>query len=272
MTRLLLAGVALLTIVSGAATAADMPKSAPVYTKAPMMAPIYSWTGFYIGVNGGYGWGHDPVALSGDPASLFLGGVNSGVLPTSIASNPRGFLGGGQVGWNYQSGQGIFGLEADIDWTGIKSNGTVVAPIGILRTLAGSQGLDWLSTFRARVGFTPTDRALLYVTGGGAAGHANVSVSLTTNDLGGVVGSGCIAGTCEANSFSNTLWGWSAGGGAEVAVVGNLSVRAEYLHYDLGSISTTAVDPRFAPGANITTGTARVRGDIARAGLNWKLN
>jgi outer membrane immunogenic protein len=272
----LLASTALLA-VAGSAMAADMrpPAPAPVYTKAPMKAPIYSWTGFYIGGNAGYGWGDDPVTLSGDPGFLFALGVAGGVLPSSIASNPRGFVGGGQLGWNYQFGATVVGVEADIDWTGIKSSGTFVSvfnPVtGIPRTVTGSQSLDWLSTFRARVGYVPTDRWLFYVTGGGAAGSAKVSASFTTNDLGGVLGTGCIAGTCETSSSSSTLWGWSAGGGVEVAVAGNVSVRGEYLHYDLGNISVTAQDPRFAPGVNVTTGTAHVRGEIVRAGVNVKL-
>jgi outer membrane immunogenic protein len=114
------------------------------------------------------------------------------------------------------------GVEADIDWTGINRDETFVSvanPVtGIPRTVMGSRSLDWLSTFRARVGWTPADRWLIYVTGGGAAGSAKVSASFTTNDIGGVLGNGCIVGTCESNSSSSTLWGWSAGGGVEVAV------------------------------------------------------
>jgi outer membrane immunogenic protein len=227
---------------AGVAGAADL----PMY-KAPVQAPTpsYNWSGFYIGVNAGYGWGDDAVALNGDPASLFLSGVTTGVFPSTIAANPRGFVGGGQIGWNYQTGRIVFGLEADADATGIKSSGAVIGTIGVPRMLTGSQRLDWVSTFRARMGVTATDRMLLYVTGGGAAGHANTSVGLTTNDIGGVPGSGCLIGTCETAALSKTLWGWSAGGGVEYAVGGNWSIRAEYLHYDLGSINITAADPRF---------------------------
>jgi outer membrane immunogenic protein len=255
-----------------AAGAADLP-AAPAY-KAPVVAPVsyYNWSGFYIGVNAGYGWGDDAVALSGDPSSLFLSGLTTGVFPATIATNPRGFAGGGQIGWNYQAGSFVFGLEADADAADIKSSGTVVGTIGIPRTLAGSQRLDWLSTFRARLGVTPTDRLLLYVTGGGAAGRANASVSVTTNDLGGVAGSGCIAGTCESAALSGTLWGWSAGGGVEYAVGGNWSLRAEYLHYDLGSLNLTAADPRFPAGVNVTNASAHFRGEIVRAGVNYKFD
>jgi outer membrane immunogenic protein len=166
MRRLLLAGAALLA-VAGLAMAADMrpPASAPVYTKAPMMAPIYSWTGFYVVGYAGYGWGDDPVTLSGDPAGLLALGLGAGVFPMSIASKPRGFVGGGQLGWNYQFGATVVGVEADIDWTGINRDETFVSvanPVtGIPRTVMGSRSLDWLSTFRARVGWTPADRWLI---------------------------------------------------------------------------------------------------------------
>jgi outer membrane immunogenic protein len=273
MNKLLATGIALAALIGKHALAADMPVKAP----PAVAATVFSWTGFYAGVNAGYGWGDNAISLTGDPFSLFVEGVGEGVLPTSIAANPRGFVGGAQIGWNYQSGQVVYGVEADLDYAHIKSSGTVLTPsaappisLGIPRTLMGSQSLDWLSTFRARLGFTPADRLLLFVTGGGAAGRANLSVGLTTNDLGGVAGSGCVAGTCEANSASNTLWGWSAGVGAEYAIGGNWSLRADYLHYDLGSISTNAVDPRFAPGTNSMTGTAHFRGEIARAGVNVK--
>jgi outer membrane immunogenic protein len=273
MKKLLSIATALVALAAiDTAGAADLP-AAPTY-KAPVVAPVsyYNWSGFYLGLNAGYGWGDDAVALSGDPASLFLSGVTTGVFPATIATNPRGFVGGGQIGWNYQAGSFVFGLEADADATDIKSSGVVVGTLGVPRTLTGSQRLDWLATFRGRLGVTPTDRMLLYVTGGGAAGRANASVSLTTNDAAGAPGSGCVIGTCESAALSNTLWGWSAGGGAEYAVGGNWSIRAEYLHYDLGSINLTAADSRFPPGVNVTNASAHFRGEIVRAGVNYKFD
>jgi outer membrane immunogenic protein len=266
-------GIAIALLIGTPAFAADMA------IKAPRMAaaPAYNWSGFYIGVNGGYGWGDDPVALSGPPTGLFFSGAAAGVFPTSLAAQPNGGVLGGQAGWNYQSGMTVFGLEGDIDWSGIKrtdtfvSPGPVTPPIGVPRTVMASQSLDWLATFRARLGWTPTDHWLLFVTGGGAVGGASVTASLTTNDLGGTPG--CVVGTCATGSSGSTLTGWSGGFGGEVAVGGNWSVRAEYLHYDLGSISVTGIDARFLPlGSNAVTGMAHVRGEIVRGAVNFKLN
>jgi outer membrane immunogenic protein len=273
MTRAFLACAALVATMAGA-SAADL-GARPIY-KAPPAPVVYNWTGFYVGGNAGYGWGSNAVALSGDPFSLFVSGLNAGTFPSSIGSKPRGFVGGGQLGWNYQTGSYVFGLEGDIDFTDLKSSGSVVtaAPVapgvGIPRTLSGSQKLDWLATFRARAGITATDRLLLYVTGGGAAGHGSVSASLTTNDFAGAPGSGCVAGTCETASFTDTRFGWAAGAGLEYAMWGNWSIKAEYLHYDLGSISVTAADARFPAGTNILVGSVPLRGDIVRGGVNVK--
>jgi outer membrane immunogenic protein len=273
MKKLLLASTLLIAFGAvGSANAADLPP-APAY-KAPAVAPIpyFNWSGFYIGLNAGYGWADDAVQLSGDQFSLFLQGATAGLFPTTIAGNAQGYVAGGQIGWNYQAGSFVFGIEADIDATGIKNSGTVVATIGVPRTLTGSERLDWLSTIRGRLGFTPAERVLLYVTGGAAAGGANTSVSLTTNDLPGAPGSGCVIGTCETASFSKTLWGWSAGGGLEYAVGGNWLVRAEYLHYDLGTINITAQDPVFAPGTNVTNASTHFRGEIVRGGVSYKFD
>jgi outer membrane immunogenic protein len=273
MKKLLVASTVLIAFGAvGAANAADLPP-APAY-KAPVVAPIpyFSWTGFYIGLNAGYGWADDGVQLSGDPFSLFVQGAMAGLFPTTIAANAQGFVGGGQIGWNYQAGSFVFGIEADADATGIKRSSTVVATIGVPRTLTGSERLDWLSTIRGRLGFTPAERVLLYVTGGVAAGGANTSVGLTTNDLPGAPGSGCVIGTCETASLSKTLWGWSAGGGLEYAVGGNWLVRAEYLHYDLGTVNITAQDPAFAPGTNVTNASTHFRGETVRGGVSYKFD
>ena len=263
--------------IGSAAFASDLPDRQAPPPALPAAAPAVSWAGFYGGLNAGYGWGEAPVSLSGDPGGLFEGGVTAGVLPTSIAARPQGLVGGAQVGWNSHAGGIVWGVEGDFDYAGVRDGGTVVTPfglypasIGVPRTLRGAQSLDWLSTARLRLGFTPTDRLLIFATGGGAAGGGGVSVSLTTNDIGGVPGSGCAAGTCENQSVSKTLLGWSAGFGAEYAIGGAWSLGAEYLHYDLGRASATAWDPTWGPRTNITTGAERVSGDIARATLNYR--
>jgi outer membrane immunogenic protein len=274
----LLLGCPLLLATIASAWAADM-TPAPVYTKAPAVVPpaAFRWSGFYLGVNGGYGWGEDPVALSSTPTGLLTQGINAGVLPSSLATNPQGGVAGGQVGWNYQMNSIVLGLEADMDWTGIKGNasstspGPVTAAVGVPRTVTASQSLDWLATFRARLGYTPVDRWLVYVTGGGAAGHANISANFITNDVGLL--SGCaFVGECEGGSASKTLWGWAAGVGAEVAVGSHWTFRGEYLHYDLGSLTAGGVDTRIPGGQEAIFGTANFRGDIVRGAVNFKFD
>lgn len=210
------AALALIT-VSTAASAADMP--ARTYTKAPaMMAPaMYNWTGFYVGLNGGYGW------------------VNSGG-----AGNPSGFVGGGQIGYNWQ-GMGspfVLGLEADIQ--GADLDETVALGGGVTATTRSNA----FGTVRGRVGYA-FDRAMIYATGG----WAYTRTSLALSGPGG--------------SISSSEWssGWALGGGLEYAFAGPWSVKLEYLHVDSGDVTLTLA------GVPVT-GSYDM--DIVRAGLNYR--
>jgi len=250
--------------VSGA-IAADMPAKVPMYTKAPMAAPAYSWTGFYVGVNAGYGWGNQAVNVSGDPNVIqptFL--TPAGI--SSVAGSPKGFIGGAQIGYNWQTGQMVYGLEADLDASHIASSQDIVFSTGggTPRTVHGDQNLDWLGTFRARLGYTPIDRVLFYATGGLAVGHASESANFTTN-------AGCAIGNCEFGSAAKTMAGWTAGAGLEYALNRNWSVKGEYLYYRLGNIASTGLDTRFVP-ANALFGNVQISGSIVRIGLNYQFH
>lgn len=167
----------------GQASAADM-GARPMYTKAPMVSPVYNWTGGYIGVNGGGGWGD-------------VGGIDTS----------GGFV-GGTLGYNWQQGQTVFGLETDIAWSGLDGSINV---LGIPVTA----GNDWFGTARGRLGVA-VDRSLWFVAGGLAYGNVNIS-----SPLGGV---------------DTTNAGWTLGGGVEVALNGPWTAKVEYLHIDLGSV------------------------------------
>lgn len=166
---LALAGVAALT---GSAAAADLARPAPEpYYKAPVYAPVYNWSGFYIGVNGGGAWGNSNWTT--------LGGVNT-----------SGGLAGGTVGYNYQMNQVVLGVEGDIDWADISGSGTSATGACALGCTTKD---SWLSTVRGRVGYA-ADRFLPYVTGGLALGDIKASVpgfagSDTTN-AGWTIGGG----------------------------------------------------------------------------------
>ena len=236
--------------VMSMACAADLPSKAPAY--APPLPAPYNWTGSYIGGHFGYAWGSDPIDLT--PGTAF-----PGTVPLSLADNPRGVLGGIQYGTNWQFNRFVLGWDSDFSFSDIKASQTVVtAPGGIS---SGEQKLDWLSTTRGRVGYLLTDNLLLYGTGGLASGRATANTFITQ--------AGCPVGSCFAGSESKTLWGWEAGGGLEYAM-GHWLLRAEYLHYDLGDLNYSVVDPR-TPIA-LVGASNKVSGDIVRGALSYKFD
>ena len=183
-------------------------------------------------------------------------------MPLSLADNPRGVLGGIQYGTNWQFNRLVLGWDSDFSFSDIKASQTVVtAPGGVATTSSGEQKLDWLSTTRGRVGYLLTDNLLLYGTGGLASGRATANTFIAQ--------AGCPVGSCLAGSESKTLWGWEAGGGLEYAM-GHWLLRAEYLHYDLGDLNYSVVDPR-TPVA-LVGASNKVSGDIVRGALSYKFD
>ncbi len=185
---------ALLAGVASSAFAADLPtrKGPPVYTPPP--PPIFSWTGFYLGVNGSYDWG---TMRHGN----------------GVFGNPSGGMGGITAGYNYQIGQFVIGLEGDYDWGDVSKNRALDA--------AGSfSKLHMLefATARARAGMA-FDRALIYVTGGYAGGEVNGTIFDAP------------AGVVAVNN--SWLSGYAVGGGIEYAFTPNISGKAEYLFSSL---------------------------------------
>jgi len=203
MKRILIAG-ALALAAGGQALAADLPQPAPPPPRAPatyvpVPAPVFTWTGIYVGINGGYAFG---TSSWNEPG--FIGG------PTGNFSTD-GFLVGGTLGGNYQWGQFVLGIEGDGDWTNL--NGTTTTAC-----FAGCETKsDWLATVRCRAGYA-FDRVLVYGTGGAAFGNLQAAYA--------------------ALPFSSsTQTGWTAGGGVEFALTPNLTAKVEYLYVDLGSQS-----------------------------------
>jgi outer membrane immunogenic protein len=290
MRKLLLSSTVFVALgVAGSAIAADL----PVYTKAPPpYVPDFSWTGFYAGVNAGYGWSTDGVTTSSIGSTTgtsnflarLIAATNTAAVPTSFKNDPNGFLGGVQAGYNWQvNRQWVFGVETDFQGADIKGSDTrqgaatgfVVPPFLPLSvsTLATSeQKIDSLGTLRARLGFIPWDSHLLvYATGGLAYGHVESSTSYSQM--------GCLMFICRsptgaAGSASGEQVGWSAGGGLEYAFARNWSLKTEYLHYDLGSVSYALSPSTFTFGTHSaitnTTATAKFTGDIVRAGVNYR--
>jgi len=269
--------------LSVAAFAADLgrPAPAPVYTKAPLAAAQYSWTGLYAGGQAGYGWSPDDVNTAANgigqqppsPGAI----ADAAAFGLHFPTAPKGFLGGGTLGYNIQTGQFVWGVETDLSWADIKGTSSQGATVpvavipGIFGTTAGvaQQKIDAFGTLRARLGFTPVDRLLVYGTGGLAYGHveSNTNIAETHNELG-------ISLTNAVGSASSWRGGWTAGAGLEYAFAPRWTAKAEYLYYDLGSISYNSSSttllfgvPLFATGV---TSTADFKGNIVRGGINYK--
>jgi outer membrane immunogenic protein len=256
--------VALALAVPLAAQAADLRLKAPIKAPPPP-PPAWSWSGFYGGVNGGYGWGDDPVSFSAANAAAAVYFTGAAV-PGGVNTKSAGGLFGVQLGYNWQmTPQFVFGFETDFDWADIDGAGSVATTAAGFApfTTSASQTLSWLGTARGRLGVT-FDRALIYATGGLAYGRTSLSTSIV-----GLVGGACgPAGLCAGASSAGWQTGWTVGGGIEWGITPALSLKAEYLHYDLGSRSLVQFDPTI-PGT-LFASSANFSGDIVRAGLNYR--
>jgi outer membrane immunogenic protein len=269
--------------ITAPASAADLspaPGPAPIYTKAPMMAPVWSWTGFYVGGNAGYAWGHsDLSSVAGGPPTFPPGYFTATSYgPVDAAGqgklNPHSFVGGAQAGYNWQVGHLVAGLEADFDYFHMNASRAVsgVYPCCAANSpfaLTQSVGTNWLFTARPRLGYA-ADNWLLYATGGVAVTDISTTQSFSDPVLTSL-------GMGESLSASSTKVGWAAGAGVEYGVTRHWSLRAEYLHVDFGSVSGTgALVPTagaIAQGdtvANSFSHSANLSADMVRLGANYK--
>ncbi len=236
--------------------------AAPAIAQPAASGP--SWQGLYAGVNFGYGGDQFKYPFAGTVTGT-IGGVTNPVGGGELSQNSGGFLGGGQVGYNYQLPNGwVLGAETDIDGTGIESKDTIggaAAGIGGAGALAANFGsqIDYLGTVRARLGVPVIEgRVLPYVTGGLAYGEVNSFANL---------GAGAIGGGIAKSSVQT---GWTVGVGADYAVTDRLSFRAEYLYADLGS--TTLLNGSVnALGYTVTGSLQReTTANILRVGVNYR--
>lgn len=244
MNKFMLSSVAIVAI-STASVAADLPShKAPAAYPAATSATSAKWTGFYVGLNGGYG-----NATFKDPY----------VTPVLGTFSSTGGLAGLQVGFNYQIDKYVIGVEADYDWANLSAskgaaagasfNGNVLAAAATIKTTQESLG-----TVRGRLGYT-VDNALLYVTGGYAYAKAKVDVSAAAT-----VNSNLIWGGTAGNSQSHS--GWVLGAGLEYDLGSHISAKAEYLYADLGSKTYW--------GGTIFSDKVSLSDNIFRVGLNYR--
>jgi outer membrane immunogenic protein len=237
-----------LLAATSVAWAADLPPApyptAPaVYTPPP--PPVYNWTGFYVGVNGGYGW-----ATSSGTTTVGIPGL--GAATGTSSGNTNGGVAGGQVGYNYQIGAVVLGAEADMQWSGQTT--TTILPCGAGCSFTETAGIDWFATVRARIG-AAFDRFLVYGTGG-------LAIIDTTDKL----SASALGATINLVSLSDTAIGFAAGAGAEYAITNNVLARVEYLYMQANA---SASGPIALVGGTVTE-TATIKDSIVRAGVNFK--
>jgi outer membrane immunogenic protein len=217
------------------ALAADL----AAYTKAPALAaPVYDWSGFYVGVFGGGGYGNHNLSNPSGPSSAFTN------FTTNYSS--QGGLGGGEVGYNVQSGSYVVGVEADGFWSGIKGNDNFALGSN------DETNLRWGGSLRARGGFT-VDRWLMFFAGGWAFGdlaHTN------TDPFNGI------------DQFTNHRNGLTAGGGIAYALTNNLIGKFEYRYYDFGAYSRPGL-PSFTANGQLPY-TVNSTYSVVTLGLDYK--
>ncbi len=244
------AGVLLASTIAG--SAADMAVKAPVVVPPP----VWTWTGFYLGAHVGAGWGTTEASLT----SIVVPGA--GILNTSFPidqNSKSGFLGGGQIGYNWQSGWAVFGVQADIAGLGVKGT----TPCVILFSCTSDS--KWLATVSGRIGGVVADKTLVYVKGGAAWLNTTHSFNAPT------FGNQNILGTFTGLSADSTALGWLLGFGAEYAFSPNWTAFIEYDYMDFQSknVAFAIVDPTGGPAA-IANVDVRNKLSIAKIGVNYK--
>lgn len=219
--------------------------------------PVYSWSGFYVGVHGGYGWGDNDFAevVSVTPF-LTIGGIES-----------EGAVFGGQAGYNWQSGSVVGGLEIDISGSDIDGSSDPLTRNlggGVTLTDTESEDVKYLGTVRARLGYSGFSNFLVYATGGIAWERVD---RIDTQVL---TAPGVSQFVTTRNP--NDVFGWVIGAGGEMLLGGNWIGRFEYLHYDFGETEpTTTVVTTPGPGSFADDSGSQTI-DVVRAAISYKLN
>ncbi len=233
----------------------------------PPPPPAWSWTGFYTGVNLGYGWGSSNTTVSFfDP---------TGILSTSQSRfGVDGVLGGAQAGYNWQVNNWVWGLETDFQGTGQRGTGTYICPVTACAagpfTDSLTQRIDWFGTTRVRAGWVPVPDSLWYVTGGVA--YADIRTSET-------ISGGTPVQPSASLGFNTVKAGWALGAGYEGHLAGNWSWKIEYLFMDFGNVAGSGITPIISSGVGFcdthvcnlgTSFSSALTDNIVRLGLNYK--
>lgn len=245
--NVLLASAALVAVSASSGFAADLPVKAP-----PMVTTTtaFTWTGFYIGGNVGYGWGK----FNGT-TTLTTPFVPGGLTTIGGSENFDGVIGGGQIGYNWQAGMFVFGVEADIQGAGEERTDSFACGVGCTSNLRS--GVDAFATVRGRIGVSPWERGLIYFTGGWAWQHAREKLDVTA-----------AGATTTIFDHSDSVGGWTIGGGVEQMFWDRWSVKVEYLYMRADDVSISATIPANLGGGTVSS-SGRVSNNVVRVGFNY---
>jgi outer membrane immunogenic protein len=254
MKKVLLVTAALALVSATPGLAADLPVKAP-----PMAAPVFSWTGFYIGGNGGWGWGHSQSTATLGDAPFPTGTVFDEI-------NSSGWLAGAQVGFNYQTAYNlVVGVEGEWDWTNISGTETTIstAPrfVGFSSTTTGR--IKDLADLTGRIGWAAGP--WLFYGKGGVALDQTSSSGVFLSTTGTLVTTSASSGTFDRS-------GWVVGAGFEWAFAPGWSAKIEYEHFDFGStpIGITHITTAGVLSQTFVSSTEKI--DVVKGGINWRFN
>ena len=260
MRMFLIVGAAAASLLVGQpASAADVAR--PVYKAAPVAMPTTNWSGWYAGINGGFGWSTEDIALSENGQQVFGAGV--AFVPGDLRTRADGGLFGGQIGYNWHNGLWLLGIESDIQWSDIEGRTNIaVGPLPTAQegSTAVANELEWFGTLRGRLGLTPWPTTLLYVTGGLAYGKISTSVLQTST---------FVTAAAVAISQSDTESGWVLGAGFEHQLAPNWRLAAEYLYLDFGDVSLSGTGSFGGVAPYTVTATHDRQFHIARVKLHY---
>ena len=251
-----------------------------------------AWSGFYVGGNAGYAWGSDKSTLSITDGPTLLNchfcnpsDIAAAASGGSISSSPDGFTGGGELGYNWQASNWVYGAEFDFEAfsqsqtannnislpvnPGGSTGCTVgVTPVPCVASFSTSVKTDWLLTIRPRIGYA-WGQTLAYVTGGLAVTRLNFSQSYADN-----INWGASAGGSLTTSASKTRAGWVIGGGVEQGLGSHWSLKAEYLYVRFNGLNDNSTLTHAYPGgtdfANFSNNIDHLSSNIVRVGLNYR--
>jgi outer membrane immunogenic protein len=277
MLRQALLSCVALGALATSALAADLPTQKGPPPAPVVVAPPFSWTGFYFGLNAGYA---DPSSKIGvTPGGAWTGDPDeAGVVAAGTAKfNLDGFIGGAQAGYNYQIDNIVLGVEADADYLDLSGSYSTPHYGGVVERSSywanGSTKIDSLFTLRGRAGFA-ADHWLFFLTGGLALADENFKQSIGFNNPGEYIGLPLTGGAngYNAGSASTTAATWTVGGGVEYALDSHWSFKGEYLYVDLKSLSFNSSYTDTTPATFTMQHHDSLGGlNIFRVGLNYRM-